>query len=178
MIKERACDDAIDALDAARSIRSFPQAIETYTYWNLGEPLLIVDAVPKPGQYQDHTYVVVRSKAWRSARISANEPEKTIYNVYSKNGRAWRLLTGVIHTLPTADLNVNTLEACANNSKNKWASSITGTSDQVNARTSQQYEELYAAVKVDDTSKISIRQANLKVNGASLLFRYICSFPT
>ena len=33
-------------------------------------------------------------------------------------------------------------------------------------------------VGVDPTSKISIRQANLKVNGASLLFRYICSFRT
>ena len=46
MIKERACDDAIDALDAARSIRSFPQAIQIYTYFN-GEPLLVVDAEPR-----------------------------------------------------------------------------------------------------------------------------------
>ena len=159
-------------------MRSFPQAIETYTYWNEGEPLLIVDAVPKPGQYQDHTYVVVRSKAWRSARISANEPEKTIYNVYSKNGPGWRLLKGINQTIPTLELNVNTLEACANNSKNKWGSSITGTLEQVNERTPQQYRDLYAAVGVTEASFMSMRKANVTVNGASLLFRYICSFPT
>ena len=79
--------------------------------------------------------------------------------------------------MPTASLDVFKLEACCDNPKNAWGSSITGTSDQVNARTSQQYKDLYAAVNVDDTSLTSIRRANLKVNGASSLFRYICSFP-
>ena len=83
---------------------------------------------------------------------------------------------GTQKTVPTLQLDVNKLEVCADNSKNKWGSSFTGTLAQVNAQTPQQYQALYTAVGADATTKISIRQANLKANGASLLFRYICHF--
>ena len=80
--------------------------------------------------------------------------------------------------MPKLKLDVDKLRGCADNPENAWGSRITGTLEQVNAQTRQQYEDLYEAVGVDPTSKISIRQANLKVNGASLLFRYMRSFRT
>ena len=177
------CDDAIDAIDATRSTRSFPQAIKTYTYDNDGEPLLVLDAEPKRHSYPEHERIVVRSTARRGPRHSSGEPPETIYNLYTKNkiraghpGHTWTLKKTVAY--PTHTLNVGKLKACCDNPKNAWATSISGTLEQVNAQTPKQYEDLYEAVGVDPTSKISIRQANLKVNGASLLFRYICSFPT
>ena len=173
------CDDAIDVFDATRSMWSFPQAIKTYTY-EYGEPLKIIDAEPKPHSYPEHEHLVVKSKARRSTRGGSGKPPEIIYNLYSKRHRAqghiWQQKWGVAY--PTHGLNVDKLKACADNPKNAWGSSITGTSDQVNARTYQQYQDLYAAVDVDETSCISIRKANLKVNGASLLFRYMHSFRT
>ncbi len=163
-------------------MRSFPQGIESYTYWHDGEPLLIVTEPPKTGEYPDHKHVVHQTT--RRQRLPRGgvglAPAEVVYHLYSKredDGR-WKLKVGAQKTIPTQYLNVEKLEACANNSKNKWGSSITGTVEQVNAQTEQQYEDLYEAVGVDPTSFISIRQANLKANGASLLFRYICSFRT
>ena len=161
-------------------MRSFPQGIITYVYWNDGEPLLIVPEAPKRGEYPEHKHVVHGPiKARRSPRAvgGESEPLEPNYHLYTRrvdDGR-WELRVGT--QIPTAELNVDKLEACADNSKNKWGNSFTGTSEQVNAQTPQQYEALYTAVGADATTKISIRQANLKVNGASSLFRYICSFP-
>ena len=178
---ERVCDDAIDVFDATRSMWSFPQAIKTYTY-EYGEPLKIIDAEPKRHSYPEHERIVVRSTARRGSRSGSGEPPETIYNLYSKvklggdKGHRWDLRKGIAY--PTHALNVEKLKACADNSQNAWGSSITGTLEQVDARTLQQYEDLYTAVGADATTKISIRQANLKVNGASLLFRYMRSFRT
>ena len=173
------CDDAIDVFDATRSMWSFPQAIKTYTY-EYGEPLKIIDAEPKPHSYPEHEHLVVKSKARRSTRGGSGKPPEIIYNLYSKRHRAqghiWQQKWGVAY--PTHGLNVDKLKACADNPQNKWGSSFTGTLEQVDAQTPQQYEALYTAVGADATTKISIRQANLKVNGAYLLFRYMRSFPT
>ena len=140
-------------------------------------PLLVIDEVPRCGQYPNHEYVVVRSKARRSPRVGNAEPAEDNYLLYSNRGpRGWVLNHGIAY--PMCTLNVDKLKACADNPQNAWGSSFTGTSDEVDAQTPQQYRDLYAAVNVDDTSSISIRKANLKVNGASLLFRYIRSFPT
>ena len=177
---ERVHDDAIDVADATRSMRSFPQAIDNYTYFK-GEPLLVVDQVPKTGEYPDRKHVVHRTT--RRQRLprggtGAAPPAEVVHHLYSKHAQGhWTLKVGAQKTVPTLQLEVNKLEACADNSKNNWASSITGTLEQVNAQTPQQYKDLYEAVGVTETSWISIRQANLTVNGASLLFRYIRSFP-
>ena len=133
------CDDAIDVFDATRSMWSFPQAIKTYTY-EYGEPLKIIDAEPKPHSYPEHEHLVVKSKARRSTRGGSGKPPEIIYNLYSKvklggdKGHRWDLKKGIAY--PTHGLNVDKLKACADNPKNAWGSSITGTSDQVNARTS------------------------------------------
>ena len=79
---------------------------------------------------------------------------------------------------PTKCLEIGKLKACADNPQNAWGSSFTGTSDEVNAQTPQQYKDLYAAVRVDATSLISMKDACEKVNGASLLFQYMRSFRT
>ena len=158
-------------------MRSFPQAIKTYVYENDGKPFLIVDAEPRCGQYPEHEYVVVRSKARQSRRTGDGKPAEDIYNLYTNRGpRGWRLHQGIGY--PIISLHVDKLKACADNPQNKWGSSFTGTLEQVDAQTPQQYEALYTAVGADATTKISMRQANEKVNGASLLFRYMCSFRT
>ena len=174
---ERVCNDVIDS---KRPMRSFPQGIDNYTYFK-GEPLLIVTEPPKTGEYPDHKHVVHQTT--RRQRLPRGgvglAPAEVVYHLYSKreDGR-WKLKVGTQFTVPTQYLNVDKLKACADNPQNAWGSSFTGTLEQVNAQTPKQYEDLYEAVGVDPTSKISIRQANLKVNGASLLFRYICSFRT
>ena len=156
------------------------QGIETYTYFHDGDPLLVVDTPPKRGDYPGQKYVVHQTTKRRSVRGGggSGDPE-TAYHLYSQSPSGqWTLKVGAQQTIPKTSVDVEKLEACADNSKNNWASSITGTLEQVNAQTPQQYEDLYEAVGVDATSFISIRKANLTVNGASLLFRYICSFRT
>ncbi len=164
-------------------MRSFPQAIKTYVYWNKGKPLKIIDAKPKKHSYPDHKYVLVRSTARQSTLDGSGGPPETTDKIYSRiestgqnNGR-WNPLKGK-GLIPKFKLNVDNLKACADNPENAWGSSITGTLEQVNAQTRQQYEDLYEAVGVDPTSFDSMRKANLKVNGASLLFRYMRSFRT
>jgi len=142
----------------------------------------VVDEVPKTGEYPDHKYVVHRTT--RRQRLprggaGAAPPAEVVHHLYSKHAQGhWLLKVGAQHTIPTLELNVDKLKACADNPKNAWGSSITGTLEQVNARTPEQYRELYAAVKVDATSFISMKDACEKVNGASLLFQCMRSFPT
>ena len=146
-----------------------------------GEPLKIIDAVPRANSYPDHKYLVVRSTARRSTRVGSGGPPETIYNLYSKrdrppSGHMWEQQLG--RAYPTKCLEIGKLKACADNPQNAWGSSFTGTSDEVNAQTPQQYKDLYAAVRVDATSLISMKDACEKVNGASLLFQYMRSFRT
>ena len=147
-------------------------------YWNKGKPLKILDAEPKKHSYPDHKYILVRSTARQSTLDGSGGPPETTDKIYSRWGDGrWNPLKEM-PKMPKYHLNVNTLKACADNPENAWGSSITGTLEEVNARTPEQYRDLYAAVKVDATSFISMKDACEKVNGASLLFQYMRSFRT
>ena len=118
---ERVCNDVIDS---KRPMRSFPQGIDNYTYFK-GEPLLIVTEPPKTGEYPDHKHVVHQTT--RRQRLPRGgvglAPAEVVYHLYSKredDGR-WILQVGTKTTIPTQILNVDKLEACANNSKTSGA---------------------------------------------------------
>ena len=161
---------------------SSTQAIDMYTYWHLGEPLLVLDAVPRAGEHSDRTHVVVRGlqrqKPPRGATTKA-APPKEIYTLYGKtNNDAWRLVAGINKTKPTNYLNLKKLMACARNPNNNWGNFDQGTVEQMNARAPRQLQELWDACGTKPTSLLSMEEGNSIVNGASTCVCIFCPFPT
>jgi len=149
---------------------SSTQAIQMFTYYNNGEPLLVVDEEPRPHQHPGHTYVVKRGtrrqKPPRGA-TTATAPPETTYTLYSKSGGGhWRLVKGIDRTHATGNLNLNTLVACARNPKNEWGNLEQGTLEQMNARAPRQLQELWKACGTKPTSLLSMEEGNSIVNGA------------
>jgi len=154
-----------------------------FTYFNYGEPLLVVHEQPKFGEYPDHEHVVHQTIKRRRARSDVDDDEDlTAYHLYSKRltigGHIWEIVKGIHKTRPTHSLNVNTLIACARNPKNEWGIIDQGTLEQMNARAPQQLEELWKACGASPTSLLSIEKANSIVNGASTCVCNFCPFPT
>jgi len=162
---------------------SSTQAIDMFTYWRDGEPLLVLDEAPRCGEYSRHSHVVVRGmqrqKLPRGATTKAAPPPKEIYNLYRNEGwRGWRPVLGIQGTKPTNYLNVNTLVACARNPKNEWGVIDQGTLEQMDARAPQQLEELWKACGASPTSLLSMEEGNSIVNGALTCVCIFCPFPT
>ena len=161
---------------------SSTQAIQMFTYYNNGEPLLVVDEEPRPHQHPGHTYVVKRGtrrqKPPRGA-TTATAPPETTYTLYSKSGGGhWRLVKGIDRTHATGNLNLNTLVACARNPKNEWGNLEQGTLEQMNARAPRQLQELWDACGAVQKPLLSMDRANSIVNGASTCLFIFCPFPT
>ena len=184
----RRVDGAADASARAERARAWgsttassTQAIEMYTYWNLGKPLLVLDALPGGYEYPDHTHVVVRGTQRQKPPRNgeATSPQKTIYTLYLHDrGRTWRQSVGIKKTQPTTSLNVEKLMACARHPDNEWGIIDQGTLEQMNERAPQQLEELWKACGASPTSLLSMERANSIVNGASTCVRIFCPFPT
>ena len=164
---------------------SSTQAIEMYTYWNLGVPLLVLDALPGGYEYYlDHTHVVVRGTQRQKPPRNgeATSPPKTIYTLYrhqqGRYGNTWRLVKGIQATQPTAKLNVEKLMACARNPNNEWGIIDQGTLEQMDARAPLMLKELWDACGTKPTSLLSMEEGNSIVNGASTCVCIFCPFPT
>ena len=161
---------------------SSTQAIDMFTYWHDGEPLLVLDEEPRAQQHPKHTHVVVRgTQRQRPPRGATTETtvQKTIYTLWRKTPAGhWRLIQGLHGTRPTNKLNVNTLMACARNPKNKWGIIDQGTLEQMDARVPQQLETLWRNCGVSPTSLLSMNRANSIVNGASTFVCIFRPFPT
>ena len=185
----RRVDDVTDASARAERARalgstkaSSTQGIDMFTYFNYGEPLLVLDEVPRPHQHTEHSHVVVRGKQRqklpRGATTATSAP-KTTYTLYRNDGRGrWTLVRGIHGTQPTTTLNVNTLIACARNPKNEWGIIDQGTLEQMNARAPRQLQELWDACGAVQKPLLSMDRANSIVNGASTCLFIFCPFPT
>ena len=160
---------------------SSTQAIEMYTYWNLGVPLLVVEEVPRTHQHPGHTHVVVKgTRRKRPARgaTTATAPPETTYTLYRNDEGRWKLVAGIKGTKPTNYLNVNTLIACARCPQNEWGIIDQGTLEQMDARAPLQLQKLWRDCGATSTSLLSINEANSIVNGALTCVCIFRPFPT
>ena len=156
------------------------QAIKMYTYFNNGEPLLVVDEEPRFGEYPGHKHVVLQTIRRRRTRGGGGGgDEDPVYHLYRKRKSGqWTMSQGIQGSMPTTTLNVDTLMACARHPKNEWGNFEQGTLEQMNARAPRQLQELWDACGAVQKPLLSMEKANSIVNGASTCSCILCPFPT
>ena len=156
------------------------QVIKMYTYFNNGEPLLVVDEEPRFGEYPGHKHVVLQTIRRRRTRGGGGGgDEDPVYHLYRKRKSGqWTMSQGIQGSMPTTTLNVDTLMACARHPKNEWGNFEQGTLEQMNARAPRQLQELWDACGAVQKPLLSMEKANSIVNGASTCVCFFRPFPT